>query len=109
MNGGEIKLLKKEKCATRFDISPEEMIDGLIRSAENILDGKRPEKIGISCGGPLDSQNGIILGPPNLPGWDEGHISERISRHFGVPALLQNDANACAVAEWKFGAGMGGG
>ena len=91
VNGGEIKLLKKEKCATRFDISPEEMIDGLIRSAENILDGTRPEKIGISCGGPLDSRNGIILGPPNLPGWDEVHISERISRHFGVPALLQND------------------
>lgn len=107
VNGGEIKLLKKEKCATRFDISPEEMIDGLIRSAENILDGARPEKIGISCGGPLDSRNGIILGPPNLPGWDEVHISERISQHFGVPALLQNDANACAVAEWKFGAGMG--
>ena len=107
MNDGEIKPLKKEKCATRFDISPEEMIDGLIRSAENILDGARPEKIGISCGGPLDSRNGIILGPPNLPGWDEVHISERISRHFGVPALLQNDANACAVAEWKFGAGMG--
>lgn len=107
VNDGEIKLLKKEKCATRFDISPEEMIDGLIRSAENILDGTRPEKIGISCGGPLDSRNGIILGPPNLPGWDEVHISERISRHFGVPALLQNDANACAVAEWKFGAGRG--
>lgn len=107
VNGGEIKLLKKEKCATRFDISPEEMIDVLIRSAENILEGTRPEKIGISCGGPLDSRNGIILGPPNLPGWDEVHISERISRHFGVSALLQNDANACAVAEWKFGAGMG--
>ena len=75
VNDGEIKLLKKEKCATRFDISPEEMIDGLIRSAENILDGARPEKIGISCGGPLDSRNGIILGPPNLPGWDEVHIS----------------------------------
>ena len=38
VNDGEIKLLKKEKCATRFDISPEEMIDGLIRSAENILE-----------------------------------------------------------------------
>ena len=50
VNGGEIKLLKKEKCATRFDISPEEMIESLIKSAENILGGKKPEKIGISCG-----------------------------------------------------------
>ena len=109
VNGGEIKLLKKEKCATRFDISPEEMIDGLIRSAENILDGTRPEKIGISCGGPLDSRNGIILGPPNLPGWDEVHISEQISRHFGVPALLQNDANACRRCRMEVRRGHGSG
>ena len=107
VNGGEIELLKKEKCATRFDISPEEMIDILINSAESILNGEKPERIGISCGGPLNSEKGIILGPPNLPGWNEVHICEQISRHFGVPTLLQNDANACAVAEWKFGAGRG--
>ena len=83
------------------------MIESLIKSAENILDGEKPEKIGISCGGPLDSRRGVILGPPNLPGWNEVHISEQLSRHFGVSALLQNDANACAVAEWKFGAGRG--
>lgn len=107
VQGENIKLLKKEKCATRFDISPEEMIESLIKSAENILDGEKPEKIGISCGGPLDSRKGVILGPPNLPGWNGVNISEQLSRHFGVPALLQNDANACAVAEWKFGAGRG--
>ena len=107
VQGENIEFLKKEKCATRFDISPEEMIESLIKSAENILDGEKPEKIGISCGGPLDSRKGVILGPPNLPGWNEVHISEQLSRHFGVPALLQNDANACAVAEWKFGAGRG--
>ena len=108
VQGENIEFLKKEKCATRFDISPEEMIESLIKSAENILDGEKPEKIGICCGGPLDSRKGVILGPPNLPGWNEVHISEQLSRHFGVPALLQNDANACAVAEWKFGAGMVG-
>lgn len=107
VQGENIEFLKKEKCATRFDISPEEMIESLIKSAENILGGKKPEKIGISCGGPLDSRKGVILGPPNLPGWNEVHISGQLSRHFGVPALLQNDANACAVAEWKFGAGRG--
>lgn len=123
MNGGEIKLLKKEKCATRFDISPEEMIDSLIRSAENILDGARPEKIGISCGGPLDSRNGIILGPPNLPGWDEVHISERISRISEcrhccrttlTPVPLPNGSSARAwepdnMVFLTFGTGLGAG
>ncbi|MBW7459835.1 ROK family protein, partial [Paenibacillus sepulcri] len=63
--------------------------------------------IGISCGGPLDSRRGIILSPPNLPGWDGIEVVDYFSRRFQVPAGLQNDANACAVAEWKWGAGRG--
>ena len=62
---------------------------------------------GISCGGPLDSKRGLILSPPNLPDWDGVPITELVSAHFGCPAVVQNDANACAVAEWKFGAGKG--
>ncbi len=65
------------------------------------------EAIGISCGGPLDSKKGVILGPPNLPGWDEVPITELLTERFGVPAYLKNDADACAVAEWQFGAGRG--
>ncbi len=63
--------------------------------------------IGISCGGPLDSKNGVISGPPNLPGWDCVPITQMLTERFRVPAYLENDANACAVAEWKFGAGQG--
>lgn len=63
--------------------------------------------IGVSCGGPLDSKKGIILGPPNLPGWDYVPITSRLTQQFHVPAYLENDANACAIAEWRFGAGQG--
>ncbi len=63
--------------------------------------------IGISCGGPLDSRNGIILSPPNLPGWDNVPIVTMTEAHFGIKALVQNDANAGAMAEWKYGAGKG--
>ena len=70
-----------------------------------------PEKelvgIGISCGGPLDSRKGTINCPPNLPDWDNVPICEIFREHFGIRPNLQNDANACAVAEWKFGAGRG--
>lgn len=102
----EVKLLKKKKCETILSISPEEMIDKLIVMADSILD-KTPDAIGISCGGPLDSERGIILGPPNLPGWDYVEIVKKLKSHYKVPVKLQNDANACAVAEWKFGAGKG--
>ena len=61
--------------------------------------------IGISCGGPLDSKRGIILSPPNLIGWDDVHITEYFENKFKIKSVLENDANACALAEWKFGAG----
>ncbi len=63
--------------------------------------------IGISCGGPLDSKRGIIMSPPNLPGWDNFPIKKILEEEFGIPVVLENDANACAVAEWKYGAGKG--
>lgn len=103
----EITLLKKDKCPTDRALTPKEMIDKLIRMADGILEGKRPDAIGISCGGPLSSKTGTILCPPNLPGWINVPIVEQIEAHYGVKAHLQNDANACAVAEWKFGAGKG--
>ena len=65
------------------------------------------DAIGISCGGPLDGERGIILSPPNLPGWDKIRITDMLKERFKVPAFLQNDADACALAEWKFGAGKG--
>ena len=63
--------------------------------------------IGISCGGPLDSVKGIIYSPPNLPGWDAVPITGIFEKEFNVGVAVQNDANACALAEWMMGAGKG--
>ena len=63
--------------------------------------------IGISCGGPLDSARGVVLKPPSLPEWDGIEVVKYFEEKFGIKTYLQNDANACAVAEWKFGAGRG--
>ena len=85
--------------------------DGLDETMENIIAAVaavgKGDAIGISCGGPLDSEEGLILSPPNLPGWDRVPITDILSRRFGVPAYLENDANACALAEWRYGAGKG--
>ena len=105
-DGSNITLLKKEKCDTDLHINPEEMMQRMMAMADSILVGK-PDAIGVSCGGPLNSQTGFVLGPPNLPGWDCVPVVDLLKTHYGVPVHLQNDANACAVAEWKFGAGRG--
>jgi glucokinase len=67
----------------------------------------RIDAIGVSCGGPLDSQAGVILAPPNLPHWRGIPVVSFLSQHFNVPVSLLNDADACALAEWKWGAGKG--
>ena len=105
-DGENISLLDKSSCPTDLTIPPENMINKLIALGDQLLTEK-PDKIGISCGGPLDSEKGIILGPPNLPGWDYVEIVKQLESHYGTSVKLQNDANACAVAEWKFGAGKG--
>ncbi len=69
--------------------------------------GLSPAAIGISCGGPLDSRHGLILSPPNLANWDRIDVLSPLRDRFAIPVRLQNDANACAVAEWKWGAGRG--
>lgn len=63
--------------------------------------------IGIACGGPLDSKRGIIKKPPSLPLWDGIEIVKYFEDKFNIPTHLKNDADACAVAEWKYGAGKG--
>ncbi len=108
----QMKVIDKIKYSTREYISPRECISHFINCSKTILKNhgigiEQLAGIGISCGGPLDSRNGVILSPPNLPGWDNIPVTARIREAFDLPIYLQNDANACAVAEWKFGAGAG--
>lgn len=105
-DGKMIDILKKKSIPTDHSISAYQMLDRLFELADGLID-QTPDKIGISCGGPLDSARGIIMSPPNLPGWDHIEIVKYIENHYNAPTKLQNDANACAVAEWKFGAGIG--
>lgn len=106
----DMKILKRISFPTETRKGPYHAINMLLDAASEItgqlgLSGLKT--IGISCGGPLDSKKGIVQSPPNLPGWDNIPIVQHFMDKFNVPAYLQNDANACALAEWKFGAGKG--
>lgn len=100
----EGKLLDKIKFATT---TPQETIENMIKAGKKLLKGETPLAIGVSCGSPQDSARGIIQAPPNLPDWKDVHITKILSDAFGAPAFLANDANACGLAEWKYGAGKG--
>ena len=108
----DIKILEKKKFSTRDAASPEDCLLTMCGLMEELLDAHQVKRenvcgIGLSCGGPLDSSRGIIQSPPNLPGWDDIPAVKIVSEKTNLPAKLENDANACALAEWKFGAGRG--
>ncbi|MDR1389762.1 MAG: ROK family protein [Treponema sp.] len=88
--------------------NPQKMLELLAGDIKQILPREeRTAALGISCGSPLDQKQGLILSPPNLPLWDRIPVTEYFSRELGIPAFLENDADAGALAEWKYGAGRG--
>ena len=100
-----IDIFKRKEIPTDHSVSAYEMIDRMCSLLEEMTDDI--DVIGISCGGPLNSRTGVIMSPPNLPGWDDVHIVEYLKEKYNAEVYMQNDADACAVAEWKFGAGKG--
>ncbi|RKU31412.1 transcriptional regulator [Candidatus Poribacteria bacterium] len=106
------RILNKIRKPTQSDKGPEfaiqtlfEMIYQTIKDAE--LDKKDISGIGVSCGGPLDTQTGIVYSPPNLPGWDAFPLKDRLESEFHINTVIENDANASALAEYRFGGGKG--
>src|SRR5204863_2945005 len=63
--------------------------------------------IGICAPGPLDPVTGIILNPPNVPCWRNFPLAESVQKVHRVPVKVDNDANAAALAEARWGAGRG--
>lgn len=104
-DGTNLTILDKRQIPTDHSVSGYEMIDRMYLLARQM--GLTNEIIGISCGGPLDSKRGIIQSPPNLPNWNNIEITKYLRSHHGISSYLENDANACAIAEWLFGAGKG--
>jgi glucokinase len=77
-------------------------IDSLVStSAEGI------HSIGICAPGPLNPKTGIVLNPPNLPCWRNFPLAEKIASMYDVPVNVDNDANAAALAETRWGTARG--
>jgi glucokinase len=106
----EMEILERIQFATETKKGPDFAIAKLLEASSDLFhkfSDKHLISIGVSCGGPLNSKTGVIQSPPNLPGWDNIEIVKIFRDKFNVPVFLQNDANACALAEWRFGAGKG--
>ena len=101
VNGESIAFLDRREVQTQG--AWQEVLAPLL----DFLKGHDLAGCGISCGGPLDSKAGVILNPPNLMSFENVPIVQTVQEALRCPARLQNDADACALAEWRFGAGCG--
>jgi len=63
--------------------------------------------IGICAPGPLDPKTGVILNPPNVPCWRNFPLADSVRKLHQVPVMVDNDANAAALAEARWGAARG--
>jgi glucokinase len=81
----------------------------MLRLGRRVLSqaGGAPVAIGVSFGGPVDYDNGVVKLSHHVPGWENVPLRERLQAEFGVPCAVDNDANAAAFGEYKYGAGQG--
>ncbi len=110
---GTGKILGRRSEPTRGeDRSPEEVLASLANHARDLINAHSSEAatilgVGVSCGGPLDIKTGTILAPPNLKRWVAVPVKRLLEDSLCMEVRVENDANATALAEWKFGAGQG--
>ncbi|MFC4454212.1 ROK family protein [Deinococcus sonorensis] len=102
-------LLDSARTPTHAAEGPDRVLDRLLDLCRTLLrrSSVPVQRVGVGCGGPLDTVRGLILNPPNLPGWLEFPLVARLQQALDLPVSLDNDANAAALAEFHFGAGRG--
>lgn len=105
-------LIAHTSVPTEAGKGPDAVIENMAAAARSVaaranIDMGEIAGIGIGAPGPLDLVKGIVLAAPNLPGWKNVPLRDRIQKLTGRPAILENDANAAAFGEFCAGAAAG--
>jgi glucokinase len=106
----EGRVMAFDSTPTRSQSGPQSVIgqiEALAAHVRSRISGVTLLGAGIGAPGPLDPVAGIVIAPPTLAGWQEVPLARILQDRFGLPVRLENDANAAALGEWRFGAGRG--
>lgn len=108
------KILASDYRETRASAAdgPEPVIARMLDAARTVMAqaGVKPAQVaavGVGAPGPLDIEAGVLLSPPNLPGWTRVPLKKHIQDGLQIITFLENDANAAGLGEHRFGAGRG--
>lgn len=102
-----LEVVGRDYRETGASDGPDAVIRRITESARAAAGANPLRGAGISTPGPVNLKRGVVTTPPNLPGWRDVPLADLISRNLGVPAWIENDANAAALAEHRLGAGRG--
>ncbi len=109
----DLKVACRHAVATDDEEGVEAVIDRICTLARDVLADAAgagllaPVGIGISSPGPLDPWRGVVVAPPNLAGWHDVPLTERVEEAIGLPTFLERDTNVAMMAEWRHGAARG--
>ncbi len=100
------------QAPTPVDDGPDAVIEAAAAGAEQLLRQEglsRGDVVGVGIGspGPLDLDAGVVIGMPNIPGFEKIPLRDRLAERLGVGVVLENDANAAALGEYLVGSGKG--
>ena len=103
------KILTQTRKPMAAHGTPEAGFEAVTAAIDSMLPNTLDEisSIGICAPGPLDPKSGVVLNPPNLPCWRNFPLAEKITAKYHVPVKVDNDANAAALAETRWGAARG--
>jgi len=107
---GEIQRQIREPMVSDGDAAAG--LAAVLRAIDTLLEGDRKNApmiggIGICAPGPLDPTTGMVINPPNVQCWRNFPLSQEVEKIYRVKVRVDNDANAAALAEGRWGAGRG--
>jgi glucokinase len=101
------EIINEQSQPTEAANGPEYVINQMAEIINELKSTYEIKAVGIGSPGPLNPHDGIIIEPPNLPGWVNVPIVNILEEKTNLPIKLENDANAAALAEATLGAGKG--
>lgn len=108
----DVRQLASHSIPTRVAAGPRAVVDEMAEVIRTLLSqqsagGTHLEATGVGIGspGPINLRTGVLGLLPNLRGWENFPLRDALAAATGLPVILESDANAAAIAEWKLGAG----
>ncbi|GAA2315801.1 ROK family glucokinase [Streptomyces violaceusniger] len=86
--------------------TPEGVVDAIADAVRIVSEGHDIEAVGIGAAGYVDDKRATVLFAPNI-NWRHEALKDKVEQRVGLPVVVENDANAAAWGEYRFGAGVG--